>query len=186
MKKSSILIAVIALSAAVSAVKAEEIKVDFDGTGRSSPKTAHEIFAAGIHMVPVPAVQTESVRTAHPAGVNGSFAELARYFLAQEKIKALMTDYYLARGDSASAASVGDKKVRVAAGEGVVYVFGPGSRKLIYDAELASRVIGIVSPAGQQKFLHPGVLIIVHCMYNDPCWDAVGDGVSAISEWVNS
>ena len=68
----------------------------------------------------------------------------------------------------------------------MVYLLGRGVQEKIYDRGLAAGVEAIVRPEGQQKFFHPGVIIIGSCMMDDACWEAVGDGVSAVSEWLNS
>jgi hypothetical protein len=212
MKKSNMLIAVFAVLAAASVAKAEEIKIDFDGGNKGlQPQSMHSIFAAAHNIVPAGTLKAdaetnkrllggsgdpccddptilcyapcepEQTRSAKPA----DFKALARYYLAQKKIKEAVSEYYYAAGDNAAAVRLADKGVRVAAGNGVVYLVRSGSQEQIFDAALAARVEAIVRPEGQQKF-HPGLVIIGACMMDNDCWEAVGDGVSAISEWANS
>jgi len=210
MKK--MMIAVFAVLAAASVAKAENAEVNFDGQKGLRPQSMHEIFAAAHNIVPAGALngdipaekltlgggedpccddptilcyapcQPEEFRSAAPK----DFKALAGYYLAQRKIKQVVSEYYYAKGDDSAAARLADKDVRVAAGGGVVYLVRPGSHEQIFDSALAARVEAIVRPEGQQKILHPGVWIVVGCMYDKECWDAVGDGVSAVSEWANS
>jgi len=53
MKKSNILVAVLAVLAAASVAKAEEINVDFDGANKGfKPQSMHDIFAASHQILP--------------------------------------------------------------------------------------------------------------------------------------
>ncbi len=212
MNKMNILAVVAAVLAAASVAKAEEIKVDFDGANKGfQAQSMHDIFAAAHNIVPAGALKADAETDKRILGDGGDpccddptilcyapcapeglraagpkdFKTLARYYVAQRKMKALVAEYYLSAGDSVSAENLKSEKARVAAEAGVVYVFGQGRQEKIFDRGLAARLEAIVRPEGQQK-IHPGLVIIGACMMDDDCWEAVGDGVSAISEWANS
>ena len=121
--------------------------------------------------------------------------ELSRYYMAQEKIKAVVAGYYTANGNNKAAASLADKGVRVAASNGVVFIIRSGSQEQIADYGLAEKVEAIVHPNGNEKILPiiAGATFVATCMSNDNCWGAVGDGVSSASaaasqiyySWIN-
>lgn len=121
--------------------------------------------------------------------------ELAAYYMAQEKIKAIVSGYYTANGNHEAAASLAGKGIRVASGNGVVLVIRSGSQEKIADKRLAANIEAIVHPNGNEKILPiiAGATFAATCMSNDNCWDAVGDGVSSASEaaaqiyytWIN-
>jgi hypothetical protein len=214
MKKSNMLIAVFAVLAAASVAKAENMEVNFDGQKGLQPQSMHSIFAAAHNIVPAGTLKADAETNKRlmggsgdpccddptilcyapcepepefvKAGNNASFKELARYYLAQQKIKSAVSEYYAAIGDTASAQAMADKDVRVAASNGSVFVIRTGSQERIADRSLAARVEAIVRPEGQQKIVMEGTAIIIGCMSSKDCWDAVGDGVSAVSEWLNS
>jgi len=215
MKKSNMLIAVFAVLVAASVAKAEEVKVDFDGGKGFQAQSMHDIFAAAHNIIPAGALKTDAETDKRilgggsgdpccddptilcyapcepepmrvKSGGSTGFGELARYYLAQGKIKSAVADYYNAIGDQSSALALADKNVRVAASNGTVLVIRGGSQERISDRALAARVNAIVHPEGQQKIVMEGTAIIIGCMSSKDCWDAVGDGVSAVSEWLNS
>ena len=214
MKKSNMLIAVFAVLAAASVAKAGEIKIDFDGKSVFAVPSMHEIFAENHQLVPAGTITAEAATEKRlmgggddpccdnpnilcyapcepgpelvKAAVPANFEKLARYYQEQENIKAVVAAYYSSKGDNAAAAALAAKDVRIAAGNGVVYVVRPGVQEKIADRGLSAKVEALVRPASQQKIVEEGVLLIVGCMYDKECWDAVGDGVSAISEWANS
>lgn len=121
--------------------------------------------------------------------------ELSRYYMAQEKIKGVVAEYYTANGNNKAAASLADKGVRVSAGNGVVFVIRSGSQEQISDHNLAEKVEAMVHPNGKEKLLPiiAGATFVATCMSNDNCWNAVGDGVSSASaaaseiyySWIN-
>lgn len=212
MKKMNVLAAVVAVLAAASVAGAQEIKVDFDGAKKGfQAQSMHDIFAAAHNIVPAGLAKGDADTEKRLIGGSGDpccddptilcyapcepaefraagpkdFKTLARYYVAQRKMKALVAEYYLSVGDRVSAESLKSEKVRVAAEAGVVYVLGQGRQEKIFDRGLAARLETMVRPEGQQK-IHPGLIIIGGCMMDDACWEAVGDGVSAVSEWLNS
>jgi len=117
-----------------------------------------------------------------------SFKGLARYYAAQGKIKKAAAEHFTARNQLGMAAAFSAKEARVAAEKGAVYLVASGKAVKVDDAELAGAIIEIVRPQPQTRFIDPltGAIIIVGCMEDDACWGAVGDGVSAVSEWLNS
>ncbi len=131
----------------------------------------------------VPCTDEDGMIKSQPAP---NFGELAKYYMAQDKIKAEVAAYFQGRGDGASAAVLAAKDVRICAENGSVLVFRDSGMARIEDAGLASRVDGIVHPRGQQKIANiiAGAAFVGGCMVNKDCWDAVGDGVSTVSEHV--
>lgn len=121
--------------------------------------------------------------------------ELAGHYMAQGKIKAVVAEYYTASGNHEAAASLSDKGVRVAVGNGIVFINRAGSQDQINDHLLAAKIEAIVHPDGKEKILPfiAGATFVAGCMTNDDCWNAVGDGVSSASEsasqiyysWIN-
>lgn len=121
--------------------------------------------------------------------------ELVAYYLAQEKIKAVVSAYYITKGNNEAVASLADKGVRVAADNGIVFINRSGSQEQIADYRLAAKIEAIVHPNGKEKILPfiAGATFVGTCMSTDSCWNAVGDGVSSASEaasqiyysWIN-
>lgn len=110
--------------------------------------------------------------------------ELVGYYMAQEKIKDVVSGYYTANGNYEAAASLAGKGVRVAAGNGMVFINRSGSQEQIADHHLVAKVEAIVHPNGKEKILPfiAGATFVATCMSSDNCWNAVGDGVSSASE----
>ncbi len=247
MKKSNILLAVLAVMAAASVAKAEMTDINFDG--KLKPQSLHDIFANSHQLVPAPMpvpVETKlnslgsacalvcvgqkltnncqcepfvpgiedydsiltytwwpymvgeasilqtasnneiSRKSLQPVRSYDQAAarELAGYYMAQGKIKAVVAEYFTANGNHEAAASLADKRIRVAAANGVVFINRSGSQEQIADSRLAAKVEAIVHPNGQEKILPfiAGATFVAGCMTNDDCWGAVGDGVSSASE----
>jgi len=184
MKKSNILIAVFAVIAAASSAHAQVQIVDFDG--KLKPQSMHDIFATShqlvpagadtITPVPVPNISTEMPQPLHNA--------LAAYYVAQPKIKTLVAGYYLGKGNAVAAARLSDKATRVLAANGSVFVIRDGHRERIDDSALAASVEAAAYPNGQQKLL--GLIVggaeLIDAATNNAAWNAVGDGVSSVSE----
>ena len=184
MKKSNILIAVLAVIAAASSTHAQVQVVDFDG--KLKPQSMHDIFATShqlvptgadtITPVPVPNISTEMPQPLHNA--------LAAYYVAQPKIKTLVAGYYLGKGNAVAAARLSDKATRVLAANGSVFVIRDGHRERIDDSALAASVEAAAYPNGQQKLL--GLIVggaeLIDAATNNAAWNAVGDGVSSVSE----
>lgn len=180
MKKSNILIAVFAvIVAAVSAAKAGDI-VDFDGKGGVS---GFSVSLAGVRAEMVSGAFNSDY--AKQQGQN--FKELTRYYLAQAKIKEAVASYYRVNNNEAAAAALSSKDVRIGADGGVVYVVRSNEVVKINDPALATTIVNIVQPQGQQKIAGfvAGAAYVTGCMLSDSCWGAVGDGVSAVSEAVS-
>ena len=217
MKKINLMIAMFAVAAA-STTAAEATEVNFDGRGGANmtvnsiaqleqdnpfPKPT---FPGNEHMLPGGALERtccgipigplyacimtctwdNNISTA--AITPESFKGLARYYVAQEKIKKAATAHFNARNDMAMAAAFSAKEARVTAEKGTVYLVASGKVVKLDDAELAGTIIELVRPQPQARFIDPltGAILIVSCMEDDDCWGAVGDGVSAVSEWLNS
>jgi hypothetical protein len=200
-KTTSILIAMFAVMAAASTAKAGDI-VDFDG--RTGPKAlTREITFEGQSGLEIPMPSNPDMLKS----ISGeSFGEFARYYLAQAKIKKTVAEYYRLNNNEGAAAALMSKDVRIAATGGVVYIVHPGEVAKLEAPELARAITKIVQPRGQQKSaatvanviaagaassavaanVITGGVAIITCMTYDPCWNAVGDGVSAISQWWNS
>jgi len=179
MKKSNILIAVFAVIAmAASATKAGDI-VDFDGKGGINGFTKS---LAGVRAEMVPGAFNSDY--ARQQGQN--FKELTRYYLAQAKIKEVVASYYRVNNNEAAAVALSSKDVRIGADDGVVYVVRSGEVVKINDLALATAIVDIVQPQGQQKIAGfvAGAAYVTGCMLSDSCWGAVGDGVSSVSESV--
>ncbi len=128
---------------------------------------------------------------------------LARTYLAQTRIKEIVAEYYTANNNEAAAAALASKDVRIAATGGVVYVVDSGKVAKIEDSALAGTITEIIQPRGQQKSaasviaaaaadsavtgnVIAGGALLIGCMVSDPCWNAVGDGVSDASEWAHN
>jgi len=218
MKKISLMIAMFAVAAAASTARAEGNVVDFDGRSGTNITAASiaqldqdnpfpmpttpatgSMFSGGItgrtccgipmgqfdECIMTCTWENDSMRAALPPE---SFKGLARYYVAQEKIKKAAAEHFTARNNLALAAAFSAKEARVTAEKGAVYLVAAGKAVKLDDAELAGTIIEIVRPQPQARLIDPltGAIIIVGCMENDACWDAVGDGVSAVSEWLNS
>lgn len=199
---NKILVMVLAVLAAASMAKAEQITVDFDGKAGMNGVESEMFFGRqSALVVPMPE-NTNMIKS-----VDGiSFPEFARYYLAQAKIKEAVAAYYRANNNEAAAAALASRYVRVAAADGAVYVLQHGKAERIDSPELAEAVAKLVHQNGQKRSaatvanaiaagaassavaanVITGSVAIITCMTYDPCWNAVGDGVSAISEWLNS
>jgi len=204
MKKSNMLIAVFAVLAAASVAKAGEFKAEdgmrelnvFARPGLEAPAVADKKinWEGGNTCCGMPIGPHDLCMMVCPfpdplenGGLEPAvFSELLRYRVAQEEIKKAVAEHYNAIGDQSSALALADKNVRVVAERGSVLLFKGGSQERIADRALAARVNAIVHPEGQQKIVMEGTAIIIGCMSSKDCWDAVGDGVSAVSEWLNS
>lgn len=214
MKEINVLIAVFAVLAAVSSAKAEEIKVDFDGKKGTQAQSVSRLFAAGASlpqadslpapkMVPAgddPCCDNPFINCYAPcepeqgrSAASPDLKTLARFYLAQRDIKTLVAGHYLSKGDKAAAAALQDEAVRVGAGDGFVAVVRGGSQERIADRALAAKVLKLakVPGADQQQsgnkiLFYYGAAAAIGCMTDDACWGAVGDAVSAVSEWANS
>ena len=135
-----------------------------------------------------------------------SFNDLTRYYLAQAKIKEVAAEYYRTNNNEAAAAALDAKDVRIAAAGGAVYIVRSGKVAKIEDPTLAGAITEIVQSQGQHKSaasvanviaagaansavvanVVTGAVAIITCMTYDPCWNAVGDGVSDVSEWAHN
>ena len=128
---------------------------------------------------------------------------LARIYLAQARIKEVVAEYYRVNNNEAAAAALSSKDVRITATGGVAYVVGSGKVGKIEDSALAGTITEIIQPKGQQKSaasviaaaaadsavtgnVIAGGALLIGCMVSDPCWNAVGDGVSDASEWAHN
>jgi len=180
----NILIAVFAVLAAVSSAQAQS-NIDFDG--KLKPQSMHDIFASSHQLVPagtdtitpvtVPVISKETPQAIKHA--------LAAYYVAQPRIKALISGYYLGKGNESAAASLSDKTTRVLAANGKVVVIRNGRQEWIEDAALAAGVEATAFPDGQQKGvwnLIVGGAALFEAANSDATWNAVGDAVSAASE----
>ena len=185
MKKSNILIAAVAVMTSAASAAQAQVNINFDG--KLKPQSMHDIFAnshqlipAGadtITPVPVPTISNKMPQALHNA--------LAAYYVAQPKIKALVAGYYLGKGNAAAAARLSDKTTRVLVANGSVVVIRDGRREWIGDPALAASVEAAAYPNGQQKAwwgLIVGGAGLTDAATNDAAWNAVGDGVSSVSE----
>lgn len=83
-------------------------------------------------------------------------------------------------------------KVRVTADEQAVYLVSEGRILRLNDRALAAKVRKLVgrpadaAQAGNKFLFYVGAAAAIDCMTDDACWGAVGDAVSAVSEWANS
>lgn len=183
MKKIKMLVAVFAaVIAAAPAAKAEGPSIDFDGK-KSAGGFAVSLAGVRAEMVPGAGGSAEYIKQ---QGKN--FRELSRAYVAQGRIKKAAVAYYISKNDMAAAAAFGAKDARIAAENGVAYLVSAEKVSRIEDPELAGRIIELMRPEAQNKLIDPltGALIIVGCMQDEACWNAVGDGVSAVSQWWNS
>lgn len=202
MKKTNILIAAFAvIVAAASVAKAGDI-IDFDGRTGSKALT-REITFEGQRGLEIPMPSNPDMLKS----IGGeSFGEFARYYLSQARIKKTVAEYYRLNNNETAAAALMSKDVRIAATGGVVYIVHPGEVVKLEAPALARAITKIVQPRGQQKSaatvanaiaagaassavaanVITGGVAIITCMTYDPCWNAVGDGVSAVSQWWNS
>lgn len=156
--------AAMAVMAAVSAAKAE----DMTGVGGAA---------------------AAAVNAGAPAGCGQSgFGLAARYYIRQIEIKRVLSGYYAARGEMSAAAWLESADVRVGAEAGAVVIASNGRRKVIRDAALAGEIMKIAGAGreGEKILFYGAAAMAMHCMTDDDCWNAVGDAVSAVSEWANS
>ncbi|MCK5356926.1 MAG: hypothetical protein KAJ48_00890, partial [Elusimicrobiales bacterium] len=117
-----------------------------------------------------------------------SIKKLQRYYLAQDKIREIVSNYYKSKGDDKSAKKVLNKDVKIMADDFTVYVIKSEVEEKINNVKLAMTIGKVVGFQSQQKLagIAAGATFIAGCMLSDDCWNAVGDGVSAVSEWAHS
>ncbi|MBI5744244.1 MAG: hypothetical protein HY952_06825 [Elusimicrobia bacterium] len=87
------------------------------------------------------------------------------------------------------AAFAAARNVKVMADNKAAYLVVRGKTIKLQDAGLAGRARAALFPetAQQTKFWFvPAAAGAIGCMTDDACWGAVGDAVSAVSEWANS
>jgi len=126
-------------------------------------------------------------------GKSGAQDGLRQAYLGQSAAKALVAERLFRDNEAAKRALKSDKSVKVMADGKVVFLIF-GSRVVrIGDSELAGRVQKLVAPSaggpslpGNKILFYAGAAIAIECMTDDACWGAVGDAVSAVSEWANS
>ncbi|MEA3307089.1 MAG: hypothetical protein U9Q34_04835 [Elusimicrobiota bacterium] len=169
----------------MSYVGAQEVEIDFDGESdiqdikKSEGFSMPEAFSDIEYNVPAP---KREVKYDYNNGM------LMRYYISQDKIKKIVSEYYSAKGDYNSAQRVLGKDIKIAANDFTVYVIGTKVEEKINDVRLAISIGKVVGSRSQQKVasIIAGAAVIIGCMTNDECWEDVGDGVSAVSEWVHS
>ena len=110
------------------------------------------------------------------------------YYASQDKIKKIVSKYYADKGDNKLAKKVLDKDIRIMADDFTVHIIKSGNDVKINNVKLAIAIGKIVKSKSQQKIAGfvAGATFVAGCMLNDDCWDVVGDGVSAVSEWIHS
>lgn len=119
-------------------------------------------------------------------------AGMARVYLAQPELKKLLAAHFTAAGDVLKARLLAEKSVRLFADGKAVYIVQNKTVTRLEDPELAARAYAALSASGlgqvpQNKLLiEAGIVGAIGCMTSDDCWGAVGDGVSAVSQWWNS
>jgi len=118
-------------------------------------------------------------------------AEYLRAYAAQPAAKRLVAEA-LVEAPSREA-FVKSEAVRVTADGEAVYLAANGKVARVNDPELAAKVRKLVGKSsesqaqgGNKILFYVGAAMAIECMTDDACWGAVGDAVSAVSEWANS
>lgn len=201
MKK--ILIAAFAVLAAASAAGAGEIKVNFDGDNGGFGQSFVE---SGFYWVSVATVSCGGVEypandfplsCGGPSFPFGAIEEsvlrgdkltegadagmLARIYIAQPELKEALAEYFKAAGDEVNAGLAEKKQVRVMADRNAVYLAWNAGSVKIDNPALAGRVYSILYPAAAARQLPENKLLVEAAIVG-----AIGDGVSAVSEWLHS
>jgi len=199
-KMKKIGIAVFALMfVGVAYVGAQEIGIDFDGTNaiqnadEAISEMAFRNFDTDLELpkAVVSNVSEEKV-VSNSSSLKSldfrSIIELQKYYVSQDKIKKIVSKYYTDKGNNKLAKKVLDRDIRIMADDFTVHIIKSGNDTEINDAKLAMAIGKVMGSKPQQKIVTiiAGAAVIINCMTTDSCWDAVGDGVSAVSEWANS
>ena len=118
---------------------------------------------------------------------------LARAYVTQPKAKEILSRYFKETGDAVNAGLLEKKQVRVMADRKAVYLAWHGVSVKIDNPALAARVYAAIYPTAGNTQVPANKLLVeaavvgaIGCMTSDDCWGAIGDGVSAVSEWLNS
>ncbi len=114
-----------------------------------------------------------------------------RAYVAQSAAKRTVAESL--PGVSSPDAFIKSGKVRVTADAEAVYLVAEGKVLRLADARLAAKVSKLVARPGASApqaankiWFYYGAAVAIDCMTDDACWGAVGDAVSAVSEWANS